>query len=224
MRKRNVLFTAVIAAVLMMGGWVQADEIVAYEFTYEGVPSDMVKPTRTDQYITASEYDFYSNAPWQKGYAASGGNPDGVYYARTTSDSLLSYMFFSLTVENGYALQLDDLSFDSKRNVNAATAYNVFYSTDGSVFSTLGSGSLSGTSYESIQADNGGTPILNLTGTTYFQILGSGWSGSANDDQRWHHDNVMVNGSVAAVPEPAALGLIAVSGGTMLFIRRKFLI
>ena len=85
----------------------------------------------------------------------------------------VTYMEFSLTIEVGHALQFESLAFDSKRNgTDSPTAYTVFYSENGTNFFAVGSGSLSGTDYESIIADNGGTPIGDLTGTVYFQIVG----------------------------------------------------
>ncbi len=193
--------------------------IVSYEFTWPGNTDDLFKPTQTTEHISATEYDFYSDASSQKGWEGSGGNPGAVFYAATTVLSTEAYTFFSLTIDEGYSLDLESLKFDSKRNVNSATAYDVKYSTDAVDFVSIGSGDLSGTAYEEILANNDDIQITGLTGTVDFRIYGSGWSGPADDDQRWYHDNVQVIGSV--IPEPSSVLLLIVGTGGLMAWRRK---
>ncbi len=213
MRKRNVLFTVVFAAVLTMGGLVQAGVIAKYEFT--GFNSS---PTVIDANMSGSDYDMTCpTATSERGIngLAANGNPAPAFFGAANFGSD-SYFHFSITSDIGYTYDVDDLTFDYKRDgVNAWTSYDVQYSLNGGAFSSIGSGSLSGTTYSTITADNGGIGLTGLSGETVFRIYVS----DGVDATRLYNDNVTVNGSV--VPEPATLGLVALFGGGVLFIRHK---
>jgi len=167
-----------------------ADVIARYEFT-----DWTFDATSTDANATASEYGFSSATnPTIKAIDGTDGNPGPGFYGQSWFVDP-TYMHFSVTVDSGYVLRIDDLAFDSKRYTSyAPTAYDAYYSEDGVVFFSIGSGSLTGTTYEVITADNGGSPIPGLSGTIYFRI--KGFNGTA--EERWYQDNVTINGEIIA--------------------------
>lgn len=196
---RRCIHAACWLASLILAGQTYAEVVAKFEFTGLNYA-----PTQTNEHVSGSIYDFTSDSASQAtGWSGIEGNPGAAFLVQAMADSTESYLHFTLSVTNGYALTLDSLTFDSKRRVDAPTSYDVKYSTNGTVFTSIGNGSLSGTNYQAVSADNGGTPVSDLRGVVYFRIHGDTWYGKAgpppvDDSQTWYHDNVIVNGSVSS--------------------------
>jgi hypothetical protein len=77
--------------------------------------------------------------------------------------------------------------------------YGGYAPADGDVFNIIDAGTFAG-SFDTV----------NLP------ALGAGLS--------WDQSNLMTDGTLTVIPEPATLGMVVLMGGTMIFIRRKFMI
>ncbi len=210
--ERTYAFLVAGAIFLVVSGTASAAIITQYTFYDSG---DTYSATTEASNITASDYDTNASNRAFSSDVPTGGGPTSI-----TSDGWNvadKYYFFSLTVDGGYELTLDSLTFDYSADASGVDTYDVRYSTDGFGSSTsIGSGALTkdGTWYS--VAANTGLPDTGLTGTVSFRMYGSGANSAGKD---WLHDNVTVNGSV--IPEPATLGLLVLGGLTLLRRRRK---
>ena len=207
-------YAFLVAGVLFLvaSGTASAALIAQYTFYDSG---DTYSATTAASNVTPSVYDTNASNKAFSSDVPTGGGPTSI-----TSDGWNvadMYYFFSLDVDGGYELTLDDLTFDYSADASGVASYDVRYSTDGfaTAGTSIGNGALikDGTWY-SVAADPG-TPISGLTGTVSFRLYGSGANNAGKD---WLHDNVTVNGSV--IPEPATLGLLVLAGLARLRRRR----
>jgi len=200
--KQSVAIVLVAVSLLTAASESIADVLAKYEYTYSGDFGLVNYPSQSAANISGTEYSFESDSSSEAtGWSGVEGNPGAAFYCQAMSDSTDSYTYFSIVISNGYEMTLDSLVFDSKRGADAPTSTTVYYSTNGSSFFSIGSGSISGASYQQLTADNGGTAISNLQGTVYFRIKCDTWFGKSgpppvDSDQIWYHDNVTVNGTI----------------------------
>ncbi|MBU4399163.1 MAG: PEP-CTERM sorting domain-containing protein, partial [Planctomycetes bacterium] len=200
---------------------VSAELIVKYEFSPNLLPSftaDHV--TGASSYWTASSSSRSVVAGTNMGHPSPGFRSDGWKYT--------NYAYFSVSIEDGYLLTLDGVEFDSKSENYGGylgpNKYDVKYSTDGSNFTSISAG------WQTLYANNiwyanrlayDTGDIGTLMDTVYFRIYGTG----ANDSwSYWFHDDVEVFGSIAPIPEPSTLALLATGVASVLFMawrRRK---
>ena len=193
-----------------------AELIVKYEFSPNLLPSFTADHiTGASSYWTASSSSRSVVAGTNMGHPSPGFRSDGWQYT--------NYAYFSVSIEDGYLLTLDEIEFDSKSENYSGylgpNEYDVKYSTDGSNFTSIASAwwrtlYANNIWYPNISAsDTGG--IGTLTDTVYFRIYGTG----ANDSwSYWFHDDVEVFGTITAVPEPSTVALLATGMASLLFM------
>jgi hypothetical protein len=120
------------------------------------------------------------------------------------------------------------VSFDQYRSATGPTNWDFEYSTDGSAFTTLstytvsnGSDWSSGTyrSAYTLTFDLSGVATLADATSVYFRLVADSPPGGTAGAARV--DNFTLQGTVMAVPEPAATALLAAGGGLLLLCRRR---
>lgn len=144
------------------------------------------------------------------------------------------YMEFSLTVASGYELNLD--SIDMKGEATASGCSNV-------VLMTSIDGFIAGQEIASAYSANEGTggfdtdssgfgAPIDLSAAKYQDLTGSlsfrlyGWDSTSGSGATYIRnlsgDDLVINGTVEAVPEPTVIGLMALGCSGMFLGRRSF--
>ncbi len=139
-------------------------------------------------------------------------------------------MSITIQADAGYLLNLDGAKVSIDGSRNGAGAPDTFYitATTNGVTDTSnqigGSTSLPLTGAANVYDINStfaGTEWDGLTGEVEIRIYGGGNSETGNIH---FSDMSITGGSIVAIPEPATLGMVAVVGGGMFFIRRRLMI
>jgi hypothetical protein len=135
-----------------------------------------------------------------------------------TEYMIVRYTFSAADILNGTTANISgsfrELTGRTGRNTDSITA-SVYLNT-ASQFSVVG-GTTAGTDGYLTQADG----TFNITGLTVaegdsvsFVVFGNGNATS---------DETALRGSIEVIPEPATLGMVAIVGGGLVFIRRRFM-
>ena len=214
--KRSVVVAGLCGGFLGLPPGSLADALVKYEFS---TSHGFTRATLFSEHVSATAYAFSSDQDQAQGLSF-GGNPAYSYYCRTLSGATNSYTFFTLTLAEGAALELESVTVDTDKEVDGPATFEVLFSTNGVAFTSLGNGSLATLPWDTRTADNGGVPVTNLTGTVHFRVHGFGWGGSATppltEDQNWYHDNITVNGAITGdFLVPARISEASYGGGTV---------
>jgi len=223
-------------------------------YTFDGNQYDPpvwdLAPTNVPSNVTASDFDNGTGLdggtpPNTYFYPSGTGNPSngiGVRSIATASSEAGAvsgddYLYFTLTPDTGFELDLNDLSFDltwsnntgpvpADREVFVRSSVDSFASTLGTFTAyNAGSGNPDPTDWETKLLDLSGPDFQDLTGPIEFRFYM--YDGSAEQANAYRFDNVFVRGAVAQVsaaviPEPSAL-LIWAAGlvGLAWFSRRR---
>ena len=140
------------------------------------------------------------------------------------------YMSITIQAASGYQLNLDGANISLLGSRNGGGAPDTFYITatttgtttvdnqigDSTFLALTGSGNV----YD-INSTFSGAAWDGLTGEVEIRFYGGGQSTTGNIH---FSDMSITGGSIVAIPEPAALGMVAVFGGSILFIRRRLMI
>jgi hypothetical protein len=135
-----------------------------------------------------------------------------------TEYMIVRYTFSAADIQNGTTANISgsfrELTGRTGKNPDSITA-SVYLNT-ASQFSVVG-GTTAGTDGYLTQADG----TFNITGLTVaegdsvsFVVFGNGNATS---------DETALRGSIEVIPEPATLGMVAIVGGGLVFIRRRFM-
>jgi hypothetical protein len=144
------------------------------------------------------------------------------------------YWEFQVEVASGYSLNLESLDFDhystntSDPLVSFESSLSVFSSVNGFdaadvLLTSTETNSVDNSSpqlQESVSVTLSGLDYQGLTGTTTFRIYA--FSDGSDEDQIIRLDNVVLNGTVSAVPEPSSFALLAgFCGLASVMVRRR---
>lgn len=139
------------------------------------------------------------------------------------------YFTFSISVAAGFTMSLTSIGFKMSETPTGPTNASLFSSVGGftSTASTISSWTLPAgtTSDQSIVLSSGS--FSNLTGTVEFRIYAFGGGGSTTDKLRFRNltgDDLIISGTVTAVPEPATTVAIVAGAalvGAALYRRRS---
>lgn len=188
------IFKAVLSVIVMICicECANASTLIMYEFEQTNgfwSPTQSTPQTSSGGYLPSS----ILNIP-TIGTCADCGNPGWGWYGQFGYVNP-TYTRFTLIISTGYVATVTNVSFHSKRTSSLnPTSYDIQYSLNNTNYSIIGSGALSGTSWQIINANNSGVAITGLTGIVYFRIWGYNATGQAN----WDHDNVKIEGLVVA--------------------------
>ena len=131
------------------------------------------------------------------------------------------YFEFSVTVSNGFALDLQSLELHERNFSTSPTNWFVTYNVDnytGDLFRSNIVGTTGG--FASNRVVLTGSENDALTGTITFRINAQGDSG-LNPAARVMIDNIQLNGEVVAIPEPSSLILLGLSLAGLAAYRRS---
>ncbi|MFA5252102.1 MAG: PEP-CTERM sorting domain-containing protein [Phycisphaerae bacterium] len=211
---KKLIVMAVI--VLMFNGLTQASVIAKYEFG--DYPSYTLDPSIQGEHIIASDFgyfgdgttDFADHSENGGAYQAYGGWPDDEYTA--------DYFHFTITIEPGWSLDLDKQSIWFDASIGSMTgpwSAKVTYlgSSEipiGNEFE-IGGGWYTYKTYQSV-------PSAGLTGEVEFRIYGN----DATSGGSFSIDNVILNGSINQIPEPATMCLLGLGALSLLRRNRRF--
>ena len=219
---------------LMSASVVSADVIAQYAFN-----GGSAAVTSSDANATGN--DFLKGAGFG-GNAGFSGSSQSIFVRSTeTFGSSISFGnaknaedYFSVTIgaNAGYEMDLTSMTFRFGYSSSGGTGNVKTYLTSelDSYASILGSKELtvpgaSGVTYPGTQpvtVDLSGAQFQNLTGVTEFRFY---FSDNLNNNDVIHRlDDVVLNGTVSAIPEPGTIGLISAAGVSLLYIRRRFMI
>lgn len=218
------------AAAFVSGATATADVIATYDLEYVDATRTAVATTVPG--VTASRYfahgttQIYSTD--NHGKRIDGGRGGTV---ATIQDAVANDEFgrFTFTVASGMQLNLSSLNIgmqitrgadDESLTVHLRSSLDGF-ANDIDIATLMGDSSVNvvdGTG----EFDLSGAAFQGLTGTTTFQLYMVTDIGSRTDGSQYIRimPNVVLNGTVAPIPEPGSLALCAV-GGTLLMLRRR---
>jgi hypothetical protein len=215
--KKLVSVCAAAGFILAVSSLVQATVIVKYGF---GKYPYTLAPTEEAANISGSNFAYHGNSTYTSFTTGSGGGSDGAYQADGgdgwNDNDYEDYFYFTVTIAPGWSLDVSSLEFDSDVGSMSGPEYakvtcdNAVIETDIFIWA---SGWQYG-SYRNIAADFLPT---GLTGSVEFHIYAKetemGYGGS------FAVDNVILNGTVSQVPEPATIGILGL--GALTLLRRK---
>lgn len=205
-------------ALMMLVGTAQG-QIAVYSFGTAGSPTAGV--TGVASSLTASVFSGNLGTPVPGGtsplYTAGSGGGYFAAAAWTGAAPGSNYFEFTLTPDAGYTFSATSLTFGYRATATGPTNFAVRSSAD-AYASNLTSGTITGDS----TWRSAGTLSITLSGmntATTFRILGSGASSSLGT---LRVDDVTINGSVTAIPEPSTYAVIlGVMVLTSAIIRRR---
>ncbi len=185
------IYTYIGVVLLSLASLLQADVLVQYDFEGETLVA-----SSQDANITAS--DFSAVGDGAVGYlTGSGGTGTKAYkkndWANASDDNPNDYFAFSITVAQGYIVDLTGLSFATQRSGTGPTNWVVKYSTDDSTYYEIEAGN--DAVADAFHTHNADLLLpFDVTGTLYFRIYGTNSSDAAGS---WRIDDVTLNGSIS---------------------------
>jgi len=143
--------------------------------------------------------------------------------ATTEADAITNgtYWTFTITPNSGYNINVSNLAFDLT-TVYTQRPLSYFLGTNVGGFSTPISGTEATgiTTTQTISLNLSGAGLQNQAGAIEFRLYIWSTAGGGSSGSRWSFDNITLNGSVAAVPEPAT-AVLGLGGIALLAALRK---
>ena len=209
-----------IMAVLALASAASAEVLVQYTFTGSSAAASSIGTAVQ----TAGNF---ANSQGSFGYISTGmgtiSPQPGVSTATWNQGTPTAYWSFSLTLMSGYKLvdSPDALTFGFNYRATGTGPTSWQLDADwGSGFSTMASGTL--TANSSWQNGLSATPasvtgLADASGTINFRLYGYNAPSATGT---WAVDNVTLNGTTTAIPEPATMSLLGL-GALEMVLRRK---
>ena len=228
MRPHHLLITTLAVLTLAVGS---AQAAVIADFDFEG---DSDADTANVANVTVTDIVLDKNtgsiAGGDKGFTNRGSRARFLRYNATTTTTTTTnagdaYFGFTVEADAGYTLDLDSFQFD----VSASSGGN---SASFQVYGKIGAGSFaaitSNTAITTINTSSTATVGPFALGSAYDDVpAGTNvefrvyLADDVDTSSAHSFDDVIVNGSVALIPEPATLALLGLGGAVMLAGRRR---
>lgn len=127
---------------------------------------------------------------------------------------------FTMTVNEGYAFDLDNVSFLALTpNGNGPQAAALYFSLDGTNWLQLGSDVVVGTAWATFSFTDSGDLFSGWTGEVDFRIYA--WNAASATAQSLRLDEIYLEGAVSAVPEPGTCAMLVLGAGMTCWMSRR---
>lgn len=236
---RGLFLALIITALIAVGDRSAQGQLVIYDFTDDSLSPNTAANISASNFgigpgITAesaSNFSFSGNGVPSDGILL---RSPGMTATEAGADAGNDYLSFSVAPDTDFVLNLESLTFDlvgsdnSSPNNNYVGEVAVRSSLDGfantlATFAATnaGAGNPMPAQWDNESLDLTGAEFQGVTTPIEFRLFLFANANSAGDVTRF--DNVTLNGTAAAVPEPASLALWSLLGlgfGALLLIRR----
>lgn len=225
MRKTSSFLCAALLAVSAM----TSDAAVLLQYTFTGYVSADDAPYAASTIISGVTAGGFTpaaglgtNGNWNtsaNGISTTTGNPTPSFAQKPQATSATqaaaftnnAYWSITLAPDGGNAVSLTSLTFDLDTfNTGLLPSFYLASSVGG--YSTPIGVVYTNQADAAITVDLSGVQFQNLTANTEFRLYLWSENGGGGSGSRWEFDNVTVNGSVAAIPEPSTLVLLGLCG------------
>ena len=202
----------VVLAVLAFACAAQAAIIAEYTFQGSVLTSSDAEANSTagDFGVSAGSITYTTSS--SAGRMAAGGLipvADSQNNWNGASQAAAKYFSFTVTPSSGYQITITGLNFIY--NVTTASAQNLGWSIGGTSYDSFARAGTTPTAYTSAAQS------IVITEATTIHI--DGWAATSSGGN-FRLDNVVLNGNVTAIPEPATMGLLGL-GALAMVLRRK---
>jgi hypothetical protein len=196
----------IVAGFALLAGCAARGQVAIYSFGTTGSPT--TSPTFVAAGATAGVFSGNLGTPATGStsplYSAGSG---GAYFSAsnwTGAAPGTNYFEFTVAPDAGHALSIDSLTFGYRATGTGPTFFAMRSSVD-AYTTDLVTGTITG---DSIWHSSGplGIALAGLNTSTTFRIFGSGASSSLGT---FRIDDVTLGGTVNAIPEPSAYGIVA---------------
>ncbi len=215
---RTTILLLASAVMSMLAAPSYAAVLAQYDFqnTRSSTDSDLNSAASTfDNGPGFNTSSYYTSSP------SSGGNrslptvstiTDGTNEAGAVSNN--DYYTFTLTPNAGYSASLTDLTFKLAVYGTGSTANFAVYSSVNSFSSNIGTATTSNTtSFDTATISLAAPQFQNLTSAVTFRIYI--WDNQNDSTKGDLLDNVILNGNLAAVPEPSTWAMMGLGAGLL---------
>lgn len=229
-RMRVIGLTAAVAVMAVSSSYADAFNDLRYTFSTDGSalggPSDL-----TASVIAVTDAANMAVSGTGNNFFIRGDVTDGDTQLLSPSDfDPTDYLSWTLGIDAGSQLDLNVVRFDCYNEMTAEADYAVSFalrsSLDGYASDLAVVENYASSTPQTLAADLDalGATFEGLTGTVGFRIYTYGDEAFNASGERSRLDNIYHTGETSVIPEPATMGLVAVFGGAVLFIRRRFMI
>ncbi|HOW97911.1 MAG TPA: PEP-CTERM sorting domain-containing protein [Kiritimatiellia bacterium] len=200
--------------VLGMAAVSQADVIANYTFAGSAATSSDTSALSTAGSFSISAGTWTYATSSSSSWAGQGGEipvADRATWgtAATSFETQTTYWYFTVAVDANYQLSITGLDFLGQRTVAGPASFG--WDVNGTLQESWTPGVTTVNSYSSAQTEG------PLTGTVTIGIRG--WSATSTGNFRV--DNVVLNGTITAIPEPGVLALLGLGLGALFYVRRN---
>lgn len=202
--------------------YAHAAVVAEYDFTNTRLSTDTELNSSASSFANGSGFNtstYYTSSP------SSTLNPslptvstitDGT--SATTAKTANDYYEFTLTPNAGYNASLTDLKLDfASYGSGGSRSFAVFSSID-SFATSIGTANASGTSFATTTISLSAASFQNLTSAVTFRIYI--WDDQNNSGKGSLLDNVILDGTLAAVPEPSTWAMMGLGAGLLGAVQR----
>jgi hypothetical protein len=183
--------------------------------------------------VTVSDLELSDNTTASTDYGRIITLTGGDSVEAAVNDRAGNSISFTITIDDATIVDLTDITFDTSyyfwKNVNPDPSYGWdFYTIIGGVtnnYTSEGGYANTGSGYISTDEASGDISLTGLTGLTDTSVTFV-WELEGNKNNTFDNatlglDDIVLTGTVTAVPEPATLGMLAAAGLGILFLRRR---
>lgn len=191
-----------------------ANAVVIVTFDFEG---EVLTPAIAESGYEVSDFSYVGSG--SASFPTGSGSTDS-FSANgwPTSATLDPYFSFTVTPDSGFAFSLTSVDFDERRSGTGPTTFTVQYAIGGGSFTTLGTSSVADISTWTNETFDTTPMSVATSSPVEVRIFATNAEGTSGT---WRVDDVVAFGTISAVPEPAAAGLLGAILSLAFVVSRK---